>query len=115
MGKYLKPGKNAKGVINHLFKYKLGQKPEPKMDNYLYETFDGYTQNKEHIEINLWYLSEAKESMRKLIIHSIQKGDNEKTNLLKNDICAIFPNVKTVHIDAANRSFSLIGFLSVLH
>merc|ERR1712228_1144662 len=45
--------KNAKGVINHLFKYKLGQNPEPKMDSYLYETFDGYTRNKEHIIINL--------------------------------------------------------------
>merc|ERR1712228_823167 len=69
--KYLKPGKNAKGVISHLFKYKLGQNPEPKMDKYLYETFDAYTRNKEHIMINLNELSDAKESMYQIIIHSI--------------------------------------------
>merc|ERR1712228_161273 len=113
----------AKGIFNHLFQYKLGQKPEPKMGSYLYETFDAYTRNKEHIMINLDYLSQAKESMYKLIIHSIEEGedikaDNNKTNLLKDDICAIFTNIKTVHIDAGSGysqfSFSLIGFLSVL-
>merc|ERR1712228_856694 len=115
-----KPGKNAKGIIDHLFKYKLAQKPELKMDSYLYETFDGYTRNKEHIQIYLDDLSKAKQSMRKLIIHSIEEGkkffraDNDKTNLLKNDICAIFPNIKTVYIAAGFYSFSLIGFLSVL-
>merc|ERR1712228_841445 len=55
--------------------------------------------------------------MHELIIHSIEEGkdakdDNDKTNLLKKDIIAIFPNIKTVHINAY--SFSLIGFLSVL-
>merc|ERR1712228_275530 len=59
----LNPGKNAKGIIEHLFKYKLGQNPEPKMDSYLYETFDGYTRNKEHIMINFYNLRNAKESM----------------------------------------------------
>merc|ERR1712228_1128220 len=69
----VKIDKNAKGVIDHLFKYKLGQNPEPKMDNYLYETFDGFIRNKEHIVITLWSLNRAKESMCKLIMHSIER------------------------------------------
>merc|ERR1712228_305280 len=115
----LNPGKNAKGVIEHLFKWKMGQNPEPKMDNYLYETFEAFIRNKEHIMIRLYYLEDAKESMYKLIMHSIEKeiklrDDLDKTNLVRCDLATIFDKAKTVHIDADRYSFSLIGFLSVL-
>merc|ERR1712228_1016409 len=71
------------------------------------------------IMITLYWLRDAKESMRRLIIHSIEEGkdvkaDNDKTNLLKEDIYDIFPNIKTVHVNAHYYSFSLVGFLSVL-
>merc|ERR1712228_247340 len=131
MGKYTK---NAKGVIHHLFQYKMGQNPEPKMDNYVYETFDAFVRNKEHIVINLNYLRQyAKESMYKLIVHSIEennelKDDSDKTNLIRPIFAAIFKKIQTMHIDASSfsfssashlgmtlcNSFSLIGFLSVL-
>merc|ERR1712228_252332 len=113
-------GKNAKGVIDHLFQYKLRQNPQPKMDNYLYETFDAFIQNKEHIVINLWFLEKyAKESMYKLIMHSIEGGkklrdDSNKANLVRPVFAAIFCKTKTVHINAGLSSFSLIGFLSLL-
>merc|ERR1712228_122903 len=115
----LKPGNNAKRVIEHFFKWKKGQNPQPKMDKYLYETFEAFIRNKEHIMINLWNLSHAKESMYKLIMHSIEGGkelkdDTDKTNLIRNEIAAIFQKAKTVHIIAGYYSFSLIGFLSVL-
>ena len=119
----LKPGKNAKEVIEHLFKWKLGQNPEPKMDNYLYETFEAFVRNKEHIMIDIEYLSYAKESMYKLIMHSIEKenkvkDDSDGTNLIRDELATIFQKAKTVHIDAGSAcdqcSFSLIGFLSVL-
>merc|ERR1712228_871503 len=101
MGKYTK---NAKGVINHLFQYKLGQNPEPKLDNYLYETFDAFVRNKEHIVIDLDYLSDGKESMYKLIMHSIEyknelKDDSDKTNLIRPvfaSISSIFSKGKTL-------------------
>merc|ERR1712228_462240 len=117
--KFPKYTKNAKGVIDHLFKYKLGQNPKPRMDNYLYETFDAFIRNKEHIAINLEYLSQAKESMYKLIMHSIErnnnlKDDSDKTNLIRPVLAEIFSNVKTIHIEALSHSFSLVGFLSVL-
>ena len=115
----LNPGKNAKGVIYHLFKYKLGQNPEPKMDKYLYETFDAFVRNKEHIFINLEYLRRAKESMYKLLMHSIEKGDefkddSDETNLIRPACATIFKKTKTLYIVASFYSFSLIGFLSVL-
>merc|ERR1712228_1046894 len=117
--------KNAKGVIEHLFKYVLGQNPQPKMDKYLYETFDAFVQNKEHIIIDSFSLQRATESMCKLIMHSLvgrddnkYKNDNDKTNLVRSELAAIFPKAKAVHIDAGSGtsqfSFSLIGFLSVL-
>merc|ERR1712228_871055 len=111
--------KNAKGVIDHLFQYKLGQNPEAKMDNYLYETFDAFVQNKEHIVIDLLFLRNAKESMYKLITHSIEQGeelkdDSDKTNLIQSVFAAIFKKAETVYIDATLCSFSLIGFLCVL-
>merc|ERR1712228_686642 len=109
--------------IEHLFKWKMGQNPEPKMNNYLYETFEAFIRNKEHIMIDLYYLNRAKESMYKLIMHSIEehdelKDDTDETNLVRCEFATIFQKAKTVLIDAGSGddqySFSLIGFLSVL-
>merc|ERR1712228_555751 len=89
-----KPGKNAKGVLKHLFKWKMGQNPEPKMDNYLYETFEAFIRNKEQIMIDLANLNLAKESMYKLIMHSIKHGaqskdESDKTNLIRYELASI--------------------------
>merc|ERR1712228_1132390 len=97
----LKISKSGKALIEHLFRYKTGQsKMKKEMDTYLYELFEGYIQNKEHIMINLYFL----------------EYDDDKTNLIRQVLADVFRDSKTVHIDgeSSSYSFSLIGFLSVL-
>merc|ERR1712228_156093 len=111
------------GVIKSLIKWRLEQKKDTKMNEYLYQTFDAYTKNKKQIEINLWNLSDAKESMYNLIVHSLEerakpKNENDCINLLRPELGKIFQNVKTVHIDAGcvvyQFPFSLIAFLRLI-
>merc|ERR1712228_162786 len=100
---------------------------DPKMNEYLYQTFDAYTKNKKQIEINLRYLSKANESMYNLIVHSLEedtkpKNENETVNLMRSELAKIFQNVKTVHIHSGLISpygdeqfpFSLIAFLRLI-
>merc|ERR1712228_150174 len=89
-----------------------------------YQTFDAYTKNKKQIEINLFNLSYAKESMYNLIVHSLERwgnpNENDCINLVRSELGTIFRNVKTVHIDAGNKHvhdqypFSLIAFLRLI-
>merc|ERR1712228_848443 len=118
----LKINSNQRGVIKSLIKWRLEQKKDPKMNEYLYQTFDAYTKNKKQIEINYYYLSFARESMYNLIVHSLEYGakpkhENDTVNLLRlEELGKIFQNVKTVHI-GYNRSqypFSLIAFLRLI-
>merc|ERR1712228_579833 len=112
------------GVIKSLIKWRLEQKKDPKMNEYLYQTFDAYTKNKKQIEINLFNLSYAKESMYNLIVHSLERwgnpNENDCINLVRSELGTIFRNVKTVHIDAGNKHvhdqypFSLIAFLRLI-
>merc|ERR1712228_38342 len=119
----LKINSNQRGVIKSLIKWRLEQKKDPKMNEYLYQTFDAYTKNKKQIEINLFYLNDAKESMYNLIVHSLEKvakpkDENDCVNILQPELPKIFPNVKTVHIDAGYYDykfpFSLIAFLRLI-
>merc|ERR1712228_299562 len=118
----LKISKSGKALIEHLFRYKTGQsKMKKEMDTYLYELFEGYIQNKEHIMINLYFLEYAEKFMYDLIAHSIEEDneledDDDKTNLIRQVLADVFRDSKTVHIDgeSSSYSFSLIGFLSVL-
>merc|ERR1712228_872629 len=101
----LKVNSNQIGVIKSLIKWRLEQKKDLKMNEYLYQTFDAYTKNKKQIEIDLYYLSKAKESMHNLIVHSLEKGvkpknENDTVNLLRPELREIFQNVKTVYIHA---------------
>merc|ERR1712228_337442 len=111
------------GVIKSLIKWRLEQKKDPKMNEYLYQTFDAYTKNKKQIEINFDFLSYAKESMYNLIVHSLEenakpKDENDTVNLVKAELGKIFQNVKTVHINAGYNDhqypFSLIAFLRLI-
>merc|ERR1712228_916667 len=52
----LKINNNQRGVIKSLIKWRLEQKKDPKMNEYLYQTFDAYTKNKKQIEIDYYYL-----------------------------------------------------------
>merc|ERR1712228_314518 len=123
----LKINSNQRGVIKSLIKWRLEQKKDPKMNEYLYQTFDAYTKNKKQIEIDYYYLSRAKESMYNLIVHSLEKGakpndENDTVNLFRPELGKIFQNVKTVHINTGNITqyysfqfpFSLIAFLRLL-
>merc|ERR1712228_1080522 len=119
----LKINSNQRGVIKSLIKWRSEQKKDPKMNEYLYQTFDAYTKHKKQIEIYLNCLSDAKESMRNLIVHSLKYGakpkdDNDRMNILQPELAKIFPNVQTVHIYAGLRShqypFSLVAFLRLL-
>merc|ERR1712228_41324 len=101
----------------------IGTKKDSKMNEYLYQTFDAYTKNKKQIEIHLWFLNDAKESMYNLIVHSLKKNakpkdDNDRVNILQSELAKIFPNVNTVHIHAGYYGdyypFSLIAFLRLL-
>merc|ERR1712228_490105 len=114
----LKINKNQRGVIKSLIKWRLGQKKDPKMNEYLYQTFDAFTKNKKQIEIDYYYLSKAKESMYNLIVHSLEKGtkpkeENDTVNLVRSELAKIFQHVKTLHIDAGYEDnqypFSLIA------
>lgn len=119
----LKINSNQRGVIKSLIKWRLEQKKDPKMNEYLYQTFEAYTKNKKQIEIDLWNLGQAKESMYNLIVHSLEqdtkpKDENDTVNLLRPELAKIFQNVKTVHIDTASAwgqyPFSLIAFLRLI-
>merc|ERR1712228_1153518 len=52
----LKINSNQSGVIKSLIKWRLEQKKDSKMNEYLYQTFDAYTKNKKQIEIDYYYL-----------------------------------------------------------
>merc|ERR1712228_62663 len=119
----LKINSNQRGVIKSLIKWRLGQKKDPKMNEYLYQTFDAYTNRKKQIEIDFLYLSDAKESMYNLIVHSLEEGaeskdENDTVNLLLPELGKIFQNVKSVHIDAGwgddQFPFSLFAFLRLV-
>ena len=122
--KELKISKKQIGIIQSLIKWKLGQKSANGVDEYLIKTFEGYTENKQQIEINLFYLSMARKSMAKFIVHSLKtrkqkiEDENRKVNLLQPGISQIFPNVKTVHINAGfglyQYQFSLLAFLKLI-
>jgi len=91
-------------IIQSFWDWKLNEKTDHLLDDYIYRTFEAYTHGKKQIEIDFERLSSANKSMRSFIVRLLKEqkepkdDDNDKSNLLNPDLAKLFPNVKSVYI-----------------
>ena len=91
-------------IISSLLRWKnKGKKNDIPFEQYIYDTFDAFIQNKEHIVVDLTYVEQADKKMGDLIVYGLEicdeaKEDDDKTNLLREETMMVFANVKSVVI-----------------
>ena len=117
-------------ILRHLMNKVLNKKekkePTKKFDDYLYQTFDAFIQNKTHIVLDLYYLYDTKDRrIISLLMNNILKrgrressslSDKDMNNLFKVEIFEIFKNIQNIIIVDVDGeySFSMFALLSVI-
>eukprot|EP01084_Bolivina_argentea_P260799 440550_1 len=131
----IKISRNDIKVIKTVFSKILNKATMFSFDNYIFETFASFVQNKTQIILDLDRLSYASDDVRCLFLYDWMKTDlyepyiwpevkrklNDFTNLFRKEMLLIFKNTKTVIIKtssterrAVSYSLSMIALLSLM-
>merc|ERR1711933_215101 len=117
-------GKNYHFILKNLLNNNL------ILPLFIRECFDAFCQNKQQIVFDMHSINRdnSDKKILNLLFHSLDKRDTAKvkeskrspddfSNLLRGDLLALFPNVKTLIIRStrgeSSFSFSLMAFLDV--
>eukprot|EP01083_Nonionella_stella_P101748 288722_1 len=81
-----------------------GSKKDERIDQYIYDSFEGYLKHKKQIILDLYYLYDyADQNILDLIMYPLEQGeeardDDDKTNLLREETVEVFKSTKKVFI-----------------
>ena len=109
-------------LLSVLFVYIVSGKKEKKWNEYIFDTFHSFVQNKIQINIDIRKLAYnvKDEGLLNLIFYNLDidnkdfENSSNLINLIRPQIFKIFDNVQQITIRTEEYGFSLFGFLSLI-
>ena len=124
---FVKAKKYYFDILKALIDFSLDPSNKPKFDPYIIDSFHSLRQHKRQMVFDLDELSHVDKNIRNLVLHSceMRKPSNESkregddfTNLFREELLSIFPNVEQVIIRTTYKdhsySLSMSNLLSII-